>query len=94
MEPESKSAEAGTAVWRQRSFGDIRVRRVDYGPGYVSDHWCRKGHVLYVLEGELTTELDDGTVVTLKAGDSYQVADDAEAHRSRTATGAALFVVD
>lgn len=52
--------EAGTAIWRTRQFGDIRVRMVDCTPGYVADHWCVKGHILYCLEGELRTELKDG----------------------------------
>jgi len=47
-----------------------------------------------VLEGELVTELADGRVFTLKPGTSYQVADGAEPHRSETATGARLFIVD
>ena len=34
------------------------------------------------------------TRFTLRAGMSYQVADDAGAHRSSTATGATLFIVD
>ena len=72
----------------------IRVRVVDYSPGYVADHWCSKGHILYCLDGELTTDLTDGRSFTLKPGMSYQVADDADAHRSRTAKGARLFIVD
>ena len=67
---------------------------VEYTPGYVSDHWCSKGHVLLCLEGELETELEDGRRFTLKPGMSYQVADAAEAHRSTTAMGAKLFIVD
>ena len=55
-----KPAEAGQAFWRTRQFGDVRVRMVEYTPGYVSDHWCVKGHILLCLEGELHTELDDG----------------------------------
>ena len=86
--------ETGTAVWRTRQFGDVRVRRVDYSAGYLADHWCSKGHILLCLQGELRTELDDGRVVTLLPGMSYQVADGAEAHRSSTATGAQLFIVD
>jgi hypothetical protein len=42
----------------------------------------------------LDTELDDGKTFTLTPGMSYQVADNAEAHRSSTAIGAKLFVVD
>ncbi len=82
------------ALWRTIEAGNIRVRLVEYTAGYEADHWCRRGHVLLVLEGELVTELEDGTTVTLTPGMSYQVADDAAAHRSRTRTGAKLFVVD
>ncbi|MBL8806367.1 MAG: DHCW motif cupin fold protein [Rhodospirillales bacterium] len=86
--------DAGHATWRTRWFGDIRVRMVEYSPGYVADHWCSKGHVLFVLAGELETELADGRKFRLGPGTSYQVADDAEPHRSRTASGATLFIVD
>jgi quercetin dioxygenase-like cupin family protein len=88
------SGEAGTAYWRTRTFGQIRVRLVEYTPGYLADHWCSKGHILFCLEGELSTELEDGRKYLLKPGMSYQVADNAEAHRSYTAAGAKLFVVD
>ena len=86
--------ERGEALWRTRQFGDIRVRMVDYSPGYVADHWCEKGHILLVLEGELTTELKDGRMIVLGPGSSYQVADGDMAHRSRAEKGAKLFVVD
>jgi len=86
--------ERGVAYWRTRVFGDIRVRMVDYTPGYLADHWCVKGHVLLCLSGELRTELADGRVFTLGPGMSYQVADGAEPHRSSTHAGATLFIVD
>ncbi|MBA3449527.1 MAG: DHCW motif cupin fold protein [Pseudaminobacter sp.] len=98
VEPTVHEGEAGQAVWRTRHFGPddnrIRVRMVEYSPGYVSDHWCRKGQVLLCLEGELETTLEDGRAFVLKPGMSYQVADEAEAHRSQTSIGARLFVVD
>jgi hypothetical protein len=86
--------EAGRAYWRTREFGGIRVRMVEYTPGYVADHWCEKGHILLCLEGELRTELKDGRRFTLTSGMSYQVADHAEAHRSSSPRGARLFIVD
>ena len=86
--------ERGVAYWRTRQFGDIRVRMVEYTPGYLADHWCVKGHILLCIEGELHTELKDGRRFTLKPGTSYQVADNAEPHRSHTELGAKLFVVD
>lgn len=75
-------------------MGDVRIRMVEYSAGYLADHWCSKGHVLFCFDGELITELADGRRFTLAAGMSYQVADDAEPHRSSTAIGARLFVVD
>ena len=85
----------GSATWRTRDFGSIRVRMVEYTPNYLADHWCQKGHILLVLDGELETELEDGRRFTLKPGQSYQVADGAEPHCSRTgASGARLFIVD
>lgn len=94
VEPTEHAGETGKAIWRTRQFGDIRVRMVEYTPGYLADHWCEKGHILMCLEGELDTELADGRRFVLKPGMSYQVADSAEPHRSRTAVGARLFIVD
>ena len=94
IEPTEHAGDSGKAIWRTRQFGDIRVRLVDYTPGYLADHWCEKGHILMCLEGELDTELKDGRRFVLKPGMSYQVADNAEPHRSRTAMGAKLFIVD
>jgi quercetin dioxygenase-like cupin family protein len=88
------AGEQGVARWRTRTFGALRVRMVEYSPGYVSNHWCEKGHVLLVLEGELETELRDGRRFHLRAGTSYQVDDHDGAHRSTTAAGAKLFIVD
>src|ERR1051325_10604251 len=86
--------DTGTATWRTKKFGELRVRMVEYSPGYKADHWCEKGHVLLCLAGELETELADGRVFKLSSGMSYQVADKAEAHRSRPRSGATLFIVD
>jgi len=85
----------GLALWRTLNFGDLRVRMVEYSPGYLADHWCDRGHVLYVLQGELDTELHDGRKFKLLPGMSYQVSDFGDAaHRSSTTTGATLFIVD
>jgi len=85
---------AGEARWRTRQFGPVRVRMLEYSPGYVADHWCHKGHFLLCLEGELDTVLADGRRFTLSPGMSYQVADGAAPHRSESRTGAKLYVID
>jgi quercetin dioxygenase-like cupin family protein len=92
--PTEHRGETGMATWRTLTFGPLRVRMVDYSPGYLADHWCSKGHVVLCLEGELTTELQDGRTTVLRPGMTYQIGDGAEPHRSRTTTGARLFIVD
>ena len=92
--PTEHPGETGTSQWRTLQFGEIRIRRVDYSAGYRADHWCDKGHILHCLEGELHTELQDGRTIIMTPGMSYVVADGAQPHRSRTTTGAKLFIVD
>ena len=94
IEPTRHPGTSGEARWRTREVGNVRVRLVEYTAGYAADHWCERGHVLHVLEGELVTELRDGRTFTLHRGQSYVVADDDGAHRSRTSSGATLFIVD
>jgi quercetin dioxygenase-like cupin family protein len=94
IEPTRHPGDVGFAHWRTCQFGNIRVRMVEYSPGYVANHWCSKGHILFCIEGELRTELEDGRLFVLKPGMSYQVADNAEPHRSSTERGARLFIVD
>ena len=94
VEPVEHPGVTGAAWWRTRQLNGVRVRLVEYSPGYRADHWCSKGHILLCLEGELHTELADGRRFTLTPGVSYHVADDAEPHRSSTDTGAKLFIVD
>ena len=94
VEVTTHAGTSGEARWRTRQFGQVRVRMLEYSPGYVANHWCTKGHFLLCLEGELLTELADGRRFTLSPGMSYQVADGAEPHRSATRTGARLYVID
>ena len=94
IERTEHKGECGMAYWRTQNFGNIRVRMVDYTAGYLADHWRSKGHILLCIEGELHTELEDGRNFVLTAGMSYQVADNAEPHRSSTPVETRLFIVD
>ena len=86
--------ETGNATWRTIKYDDLRIRLVQYSENYRADHWCEVGHILYCLEGELTTELQNGKTVVLTAGMSYHVSDKRSSHRSSTKKGAKLFIVD
>ena len=94
VEPTEHPGITGKAIWRTCQFGDIRVRMVEYTPGYSADHWCEKGHILLCLEGTLESEVADGRKFILTPGISYQVGDGVNPHRSSTKTGAKLFIVD
>jgi hypothetical protein len=84
----------GTAYWKTLQFGDLRMRVVEYTRNYVADHWCEKGHLIYCLEGDMITELADGSKHVLKKGMSYQVSDGLSSHKTSSENGVKLLIVD
>ena len=87
--------EKGTSTWRMFEWGNVRVRMVEYSPGFKSDHYCGRGHVLLVLEGVLKIKLKDGSEFELTEGTSFQVGDDdLNPHLAFTEKGARVFIVD
>lgn len=86
--------ETGVATWKTQQFGGLRIRMVEYSANYKADHWCEKGHIIFCIEGEMDTELADGSIHTLKKGMTYQVSDDLSSHRTASKNGVKLFVVD
>jgi len=93
--PVEYKGESGTSFWRVFEDGNVRVRVVDYSPGCRSDHWCPRGHVLYVLEGEFGIALKDGRDVRLGPGTSFQVGDDERnPHLGYSESGARALIVD
>lgn len=86
--------ETGVATWKTQQFGGLRIRMIEYSANYKADHWCEKGHIIFCVEGEMDTELSDGSIHTLKKGMTYQVSDDLSSHRTTSKDGVKLFVVD
>mgnify|MGYP001765612062 CR=1 FL=1 len=92
---EKHPGELGMSVWRTQNTPGLRTRIVLYTPGFRSDHWCERGHVLLVLEGELTGDLKDGRTFTFRAGQGFVAGDDAaNPHKAHTGPGAKVFIVD
>lgn len=85
---------AGIAQSRAKQIGDIQARFVSYSVGYISDHWCKKGHIVYVVSGTVRIEHDSGELYNLSPGMSYYVADGDDAHRLTSDEGAEVFIVD
>lgn len=86
--------EIGNAFWKAIHFDGLRIRIVEYSKGYLADHWCKKGHIVYCLEGDFVTELESGSKFSLKKGMSYVVSDDLSSHRSFSEYGAILLIID
>ncbi|HWY97919.1 MAG TPA: DHCW motif cupin fold protein [Bacteroidia bacterium] len=86
--------ETGVAYWKTLQLDGLRVRMVEYSKNYMADHWCQKGHIIYCIEGEMDTELTDGSIRKLTKGMSYQVSDDMSSHRTSSVDGVKLFIVD
>jgi len=86
--------ESGVAYWQTLEFDGLRIRLVEYSKDYIADHWCKKGHIVHCLEGEVINEQEDGSSSILKAGMSYVVSDDLSSHRSVTKEGVKLMIID
>ena len=92
--PEEYPGTTGTAYWRTIKRGNVRIRIVEYSSGYLADHWCKKGHAVFVLEGSFESELQDGRKLALSKGMCYLVSDNTAAHRSISRDGVKLLIVD
>jgi len=88
------AGESGTAFWQTVQLAGLRIRLVEYSPGYLADHWCRKGHIVHCLEGAFVSELSTGEKFLMTAGMTYVVSDELSAHRSATENGVKLLIID
>lgn len=86
--------EQGLATWKTVEFPGLRMRMVNYSPGYLADHWCQKGHIVHCLEGEFVSELEQGEKYTLSKNMTYIVSDQLSTHRSYSKEGVTLLIVD
>ena len=86
--------ETGSAYYQTFEADGLRIRIVEYSPGYLADHWCEKGHIVYCLEGTFISELSNGQKFTLSKGMTYLVSDNLSSHRSFSSTGVKLLIID
>lgn len=92
--PTEYLGETGVALWKTVQLEGLRIRIVEYSPGYLADHWCQKGHIVHCLEGEFDSELEDGTIFRLTRNITYVVSDHLSSHRSYSKTGVKLLIID
>ena len=88
------TGETGSATWQTVQYEGLRVRIVEYSPGYLADHWCRKGHIVHCLQGEFVSEMENGESFKLTEGMTYVVSDELSSHRSVSKNGVRLMIID
>ncbi len=88
------AGQIGVARWKIIENQRFRMRLIEYSKGYMANHWCAKGHIVFCLEGEMISELSDGHVLTLSEGMSYMVSDGLSSHRSHSKNGVKLLIID
>lgn len=86
--------ETGSSISQKVEYPGLKIRIVEYSAGYLANHWCQKGHVVYCIEGEVINEQQNGDQFILKQGMSYVVTDEMSSHRSRTKNKVKLLIVD
>lgn len=94
IEKTEHKGETGTSFWQTLELNGLRIRLVEYSKNYRADHWCQKGHIVHCLEGSFINELENGEKTTMIKGMTYVVSDTLSSHRSFSADGAVLLIVD
>jgi hypothetical protein len=89
-----ESGESGHAICKTRTFGDIRLRLIDYTPGFVAASWCLKKHIMHCIAGAITVHVQDRPGIAFQEGMSLVTDDDGPPHRLSTEIGAVLLIVD
>ena len=94
VERTEHKGETGTSFWKTVQIGGLRIRIVEYSAGYIADHWCRKGHIVQCLQGDFTSEMENGESFFLSEGMTYVVSDNLSSHKSVSKNGVKLLIID
>ncbi len=86
--------EQGKAVLRVINTDHLRIRLVEFEPGYEAKQELEKSHVALVLDGEVIVEMADGRRLLFTPSMSYLIEGKLGPHRTFTEMGAKLFIVD
>jgi hypothetical protein len=68
-----------------------RMRLLELTDSFIENDWCLKGHVGYLIEGELEFTFESWTA-RLKPGDGFLIRAKVDKHRARTISPLALLL--
>jgi mannose-6-phosphate isomerase-like protein (cupin superfamily) len=86
--------EAGShPLEKKKTLQGRGIGLLEFAPGFGDRHWCERSHILYVVEGIIEIEFDEG-FVTLSAG-QCGVLDKGTRHKAKNSSDetAIVFVV-
>lgn len=91
---EKYNGASGFSIVKSIKMGNIQIRQVEYSENYLADHWCEKGHIILVTEGQLLVEHLDNSKQVVECGMTYLVGDQSLSHRASTIIATKVFIVD
>lgn len=83
----------GTSFWQTLKFEWIQICLVEYSTNYIAGRWCIKKYIVYSLEGQFKSQVDD-SIHMLSKSMSYIVSDGRSSHRSSSGDGVKLVIID
>ena len=86
--------ETGFCTIKTKTLGEIKIRHIEYSANYSADHWCDKGHIVFIIDGELKIEHKDNSIHTLQGGMTYLIGDNTLAHQAKSKLGAKALIID
>ncbi len=99
---ERYNVDFGSMSWEQPAPGvrikaheqnGRRLRLAEFSKDFIEPDWCTRGHIGYVLEGEMEVDFH-GQVVSFRAGDGLFIAPGYEhRHKARVLTGSVKVVL-
>lgn len=91
---ETFSGVSGFVVSKAVTFENFRIRQLSFSENYEADHWCEKGHVIYVIDGELLIEYKDQPSVFVSKGSSLILGDNISWHKAKTRITTLVLIID
>jgi len=73
--------QGGHPLEKKKTLQGRGIGLLEFAPGFVDRHWCERSHILFVVEGMIELEFDEG-FVTLSAG-QCGVLDKGTRHRTK-----------
>lgn len=91
---EKANGTTGFVLAKTVELPTFKIRQLSFSENYEADHWCEKGHIIYVLKGTLIIAYNDGTHITISTGNSLILGDNISSHKAKTEIQTQILIID